>query len=432
MNKKWMSRYQVAEEYYNDFGSLNGIPSRSTLGKWLTEQKRLKSIDKLQEEKIALLEDIGIQWDTVREIEWKMYYRLVKNYHEKYGNINIPFNFKKYDIRLGQWIYRQRVAYSAKMSGDKELIRQKKITDEEIALLNELGMVWDSNEINKMNSIPEIIVRYYVKKYFKDTVKLLANDFLNTELDVYIPSKRIGIEYDGVAWHKEKNKDISKNKLCHDNNVDLIRIREYGLHEVEGSKNYFVKSDDMNDLQKVLKNVLKDLVGYEVDVNVEKDMSSILMDHQNYLDYTWMLTFLEIKEDYMVDGVVDIKQKDVSKSGFSLYSWISKQRKEYKAGILSLKRKEQLESIGVILDPYEHKFNEGFKHLKKFVVENGHAKVSATYRCDDDFCLGKWVSHRREDFKNGKLSQKHIDELNSLGFIWSFKNKKTGCTICKE
>ena len=115
-----MSRYQVAEEYYKDFGSLNGIPSRSTLGKWLTEQKRLKSIDKLQEEKIALLEDIGIQWDTVREIEWKMYYRLVKSYYDKYGNINIPFNFKKYDIRLGQWIHRQRVAYSAKVSGDKK------------------------------------------------------------------------------------------------------------------------------------------------------------------------------------------------------------------------------------------------------------------------------------------------------------------------
>ena len=246
-----MSRYQVAEEYYKDFGSLNGIPSRSTLGKWLTEQKRLKSIDKLQEEKIVLLEDIGIQWDTVREIEWKMYYRLVKSYYDKYGNINIPFNFKKYDIRLGQWIHRQRVAYSAKVSGDKKLIRQNKITDEEIALLNQLGMVWDSNEINKMNSIPEIIVRYYVKKYFKDTIKLLANDFLKSELDVYIPSKRIGIEYDGVAWHKEMNKDISKNKLCHDNNVDLIRIREYGLPEVEGSKNYYVKSDNMNDLQKV-------------------------------------------------------------------------------------------------------------------------------------------------------------------------------------
>lgn len=134
----------------------------------------------------------------------------------------------------------------------------------------------------------------------------------------------------------------------------------------------------------------------------------------------------------MVDGVADIKQKDVSKSGFSLYSWISKQRKEYKAGILSPKRKEQLESIGVILDPYEHKFNEGFKHLKKFVDTNGHAKVSAKYRCDDDYFLGKWVSHRRSDFKNGKLSQKHIDELNSLGFIWSFKNKNIGSTICKE
>ena len=32
-----------------------------------------------------------------------------------------------------------------------------------------------------MNSIPEIIVRYYVKKYFKDTIKLLTNDFLKSE-----------------------------------------------------------------------------------------------------------------------------------------------------------------------------------------------------------------------------------------------------------
>lgn len=418
MDKMWMDNYQVAKMHFDDLGSLDDIPGRTTLGCWIAKQKMLKSFDKLSFEQVKMLENIGIKWGTVREIEWMKYYKYVKRYYDSYGNINIPYSYKIYDIKLGMWLYRQRVAYSAKIANDKELMRLNKITNNEIKLLDDLGMIWDTSDVSKMNSMPEIIVRYYVKKYFQDTIKLSANEFLGAELDVYIPSKQIGIEYDGVAWHRDNDKDVYKNRLCASKNIEIIRIREKGLPECKGSKNIFVKSTDINELKQAIISVLTILDINEIEVDIEKDMNAILMDHQNYLDFCWMSKFNEILEKHMVDGVASIKPNDMSESGTSLYNWLSTQRSEYRKGLLSEKRKERLESIGLILNPKEDSFEKGLKHLKNYVDKNGNACVSAKYKCDDGYYLGKWVGHRRSDYRKGKLSQTCIDKLNDLGFIW--------------
>ena len=420
MDKRWMDNYDIAKMHFDDLGSLDDVPGRTTLGCWLSKQKMLKSFDKLSSEQISLLENIGVKWGTVRELEWMKYYKYVNRYYDTYGNINIPYSYKVYDIKLGMWLYRQRVAYSAKMSNDKELMRLNKSTNNEIKLLDDLGMIWDTSDVSKMNSVPEIIVRYYVKKYFQDTIKLSANDFLGAELDVYIPSQKIGIEYDGVAWHRDNEKDVCKNQLCADKNIEVIRIREKGLPECRGSKNIFVKSADINDLKQAIKSVLALLGINEVDINIEKDMNAILMNHQNYLDFCWMSKFNEILEKHMVDGVASIKPNDMSESGTSLYNWLSMQRSEYRKGLLSEKHREKLESIGLILNPKEDSFEKGLQHLKKYVDKNGDAKVSIKYSCNDGYNLGKWVSHKRSDYRKGKLSQAHIDKLNDLGFIWRF------------
>lgn len=420
MDKRWMDNYDIAKMHFDDLGSLDDIPGRTTLGCWIAKQKMLKSFDMLSSEQITLLENIGVKWGTVRELEWMKYYKYVKRYYDTYGNINIPYSYKIYDIKLGMWLYRQRVAYSAKMSNDKELMRLNKITNNEIKLLDDLGMIWNTSDVSKMNSMPEIIVRYYVKQYFPDTMKLSANDFLGAELDIYIPSQKIGIEYDGVAWHRDNEKDVCKNKLCASKNIEIIRIREKGLSECKGSKNIFVKSADINDLKQAVKSILSILGINKADVDIEKDMNVILMDHQYYLDYCWMNKFNEILEKHMVDGVASIKPDDMSESGTSLYNWLSTQRTEYRNGLLSEKRKEKLESIGLILNPKEDFFEKGLAHLEDYIDKNGNANVSTKYKCKDGYNLGKWVSHKRSDYRKGKLSQAHIDKLNDLGFIWSF------------
>ena len=46
------------------------------------------------------------------------------------------------------------------------------------------------------------------------------------ELDIYIPSKKIAIEYDGSFWHENKTKkDLEKNQKCKKDGIILYRIR---------------------------------------------------------------------------------------------------------------------------------------------------------------------------------------------------------------
>lgn len=66
-------------------------------------------------------------------------YELAKVYYEKHGNLNIRRDFKtingwEYDEKgfaLGYWINNQRQA-----------IEKSRLTDEQIFLLDEIGMIW--------------------------------------------------------------------------------------------------------------------------------------------------------------------------------------------------------------------------------------------------------------------------------------------------
>lgn len=77
-------------------------------------------------------------------------------------------------------------------------------------------------------SFPEQALYFYIKKYFSDAINS-DRSTIGAELDIYIPSKRTAIEYDGLKWHKNSSFEKEKNILCQANDIKLIRIREEGL-----------------------------------------------------------------------------------------------------------------------------------------------------------------------------------------------------------
>ena len=82
-------------------------------------------------------------------------------------------------------------------------------------------------------SFPEQAVLFYVKKKFPDAINSFKDIFSNgMELDVYIPSIKTGIEYDGIAWHKDDTleKEERKYEICKQNGVTLIRLKENVEH----------------------------------------------------------------------------------------------------------------------------------------------------------------------------------------------------------
>ena len=73
----------------------------------------------------------------------------------------------------------------------------------------------------------------FIKTLCNDAVQRERNIISPYELDIYIPSKRIAVEYNGLAWHSEKFKGngtktyhLMKTNLCKENGIKLIHFFE--------------------------------------------------------------------------------------------------------------------------------------------------------------------------------------------------------------
>lgn len=71
------------------------------------------------------------------------------------------------------------------------------------------GKIGNPNLANN-HSLPQTLIYYFIHNYFPDTVSNYRPDWLrnrytltNLEIDVWIPTKKIGIEYDGIRGHSE-------------------------------------------------------------------------------------------------------------------------------------------------------------------------------------------------------------------------------------
>ena len=135
---------------------------------------------------------------------------------------------------------------------------------------------------NKRNrtSFPEQAIYYYVKKIFPDAIngyKDLSNKI--TELDIYIPSKKIGIEYDGKAWHNSESarkKELLKYKACQNNNIILIRFKEKIGRSDKNTCDYLIKSSYNRDIQLFNEELQTFINNYKnIDINLERDRNDI-------------------------------------------------------------------------------------------------------------------------------------------------------------
>lgn len=139
---------------------------------------------------------------------------------------------------------------------------------------------------HKSSSFPEQATYYYVKKHFPSAILEDRENLSGKELDIYIPSLKTGIEYDGGFFHQDVEKDIEKNKLAFKKGIKLIRIREHRCPILEDNyAEYTVrKNDSIQDLEETIETILLKLKinPYDIDVDVDRDYSDILHQTISY------------------------------------------------------------------------------------------------------------------------------------------------------
>lgn len=88
----------------------------------------------------------------------------------------------------------------------------------------------------------------FIKEMFPDALQS-SRDIIDGELDIFIPSKNIAVEYNGLYWHSdkflEKNYHLEKTRQCEERSIRLIHIFE----------------DEWNDRKEIVKSKLKSILG---------------------------------------------------------------------------------------------------------------------------------------------------------------------------
>ena len=60
-------------------------------------------------------------------------------------------------------------------------------------------------------------------------------------------------------------------------------------------------------------------------------------------------------------------------------------------------------------------WEKGFEHLVQYKNKYGTAKLSAAYRAEDGYTLGRWLGKQKKSFIDGELNKEQIEKLTQIG-----------------
>jgi len=421
LTTSWDDMYGYAKEYYEENGDLN-IPSDyktedgHSLGSWILTQRAVrKGLQRgsLSEERIVKLDAIGMLW-TVREKDrWIEYYMAAETYSRQFGHLCVPDAYVTPDgVKLGKWLTTLKV--QRKRGG-----KGRYLTEERIAALDKLGMVWDVDQFLWEQ-------KYRVaQKYFQEYGSLEVPKWYEAP-----DGQRLG------CWIQSNRQDYKSGRLDEDK---IRRLEKIGMvwdveqkqweQQYEAASAYYRENGNLDIpskyetpeglklgqwLQRMRRDYKKGVLRRE---RVERlEAIGITRD---IADRQWEEFYGVARRYYQERGALRIAPKYVAPDGTRLGTWIQRNRKWYKQGKLPPERIKRLEAIGMIWDGVEDQRERTYQAALEYYREHGDLKIPSGYVNKDGLHLGWWVKGVRRAYKNGTLGRAQISRLESIGMVWS-------------
>ena len=188
----WEEMYGYARIYYEHhkdleipqkFKTSNGWEEdeagKINLGSWITYQRQNTLLESARGQ---LLSQIGMRFENkISTLSWEEMYEYARIYYEHHKSLEIPRNFKtnngfEYDekgsVNLGIWIASQ-----------KQLYQKKEMSEEQIILLENIGIKWMSEKVDNKLQQEEIAEKNTRKKQIEllNRTKSLLNHIGNQD-----------------------------------------------------------------------------------------------------------------------------------------------------------------------------------------------------------------------------------------------------------
>ena len=415
---EWNKWYELAKEYRNKDDDLL-VPkdyqtkSGENLGTWISNARKAYKKGDLSSDQIERLESIDMVWD-VKEYEWNKWYELATEYRNKHDDLLVPQNYKmKSGENLGTWISRARIDYK---NGD--------LSQDKIEKLEVIDMVWDVS-INK----EEVWNKWYE----------LAKEYRNEHDDLLVPYKYKTPSGENLGWWINttriayKKGNLSPDQIGRLNAIGMV----WSAQENKWNKMYKLAVEYRNEYGDLLvpfdyKTKSGENLGQWIS-ECRKDykkgnLSPDKIEKLNAIGMVWDASinkkeawtkWYELAKEYRNEhGDLLVPYKYKTKSGENLGQWMVTERQAYKNGNLLPDEIEKLESIGMVWDVNEYKWNRMYKLAEEYYYEHGDLLVAGSYKTSSGENLGIWISAARQDYKDGNLSPDKIKKLEAVGMVW--------------
>ena len=274
----WAQNFMALRDYYNKNGNLDLPTNFKTengvnLYNWFHLQKRKFKNSKMSAGEKELLDSLDKDWCVEEKVDkWYSTYQILEKYHEKYGDIKVPFGFLTKNgisynpegIDLYDWVIKQRS-------------RKGSLSPKQIELLDNLGMDWEKRVVMSWDDYYFLAEAYYDEHGNLDiplnfrTKNGYDPDPEGAQLGVWFynqkraysgignitPRKIILLERNGAVWFTKKKNDKLKSEEIDSSNLERkkkeLLNRTYSLLNKFERKPFPSKKKINNEFMKVLK-----------------------------------------------------------------------------------------------------------------------------------------------------------------------------------
>lgn len=411
--EKWEEGFKLLEQYVNQHGNAS-VPHHHVtsqgykLGKWVEQQRRMRSNNKLSQDRIRRLEPIpGWLWGTGLKIPkylkgWDEGFRRLKEFTDREGHAKVPTNFKSADgYQLGMWASRQR-----KTKSD--------LTQERTTRLEALpGWYWD-------------ILSGKWEEGFRH-----LNEFVKREGHCSVPARfKASDGYRIDTWIRRQRK--TRDSLSQDRKAQIEALPGWSWgpysDKWEEGFNYlkdFVKQAGHAKVQQSFNTAN----GYRLGlwVGTQRNAKDRLIPERRtrlealpgwswdpYSD-KWEGGFRYLKEFADREGHAQVPRNYKTADGYHLGRWVCYQ---HNSTNLPTGRRARLEALpGWKHEPNSDKWEAGYSYLTEYAAREGNARVPKSYKLKNGYSLGSWVLSQRSKKEN--MSLEKINRLEELpGWTW--------------
>ena len=338
----WEAMYQEAKRYRT--------PEKAPLGEWIVRQRGARNGTNglaLSEQRIKLLDRIGMIWEDPRELTRDEGLRHAEAYIARYGAIDAPSAYVCEDgFKLGRWLSDARTAYRKRLAAGSDPLEVR-----HLKRLNEMGMRWESGDASFEDGL--VHATAYAKAH--GTLDIPKNTVMDDgyQLGKWISAMRQRYRQTG------HNAPLTGEQIAR---LEAIGMEWEGPNARKWTRGYseaaayYAAHGDLNVPANYISNGIR-LWKFLNDQRVQYRKGSLEPDKIARLEAIgmvwstrnkgWDANYECARRYFERKGDLEIPLDYVADNGAWLGKWLSNQRLEYHRGMLDAGKKALLDEIGM-------------------------------------------------------------------------------------